>query len=420
MDKFVIEGGTNLRGSVDIGGAKNAVLPIMAATIIASGKYKILNVPRLKDTLTMKKLLEIVGAKIQYSDNTMEIDSTNCNTPVAPYDLVKTMRASFYVLGPFLSRFGEAHVSLPGGCAWGPRPVNYHLQAIEAMGGEIDLSDGMIVAKGRMKGSTITFENSSVGATGNTLMAAVLAEGKTIINNAAKEPEIVSLCHFLEKMGAEIKGVGTSELIISGKKNLNADIEYTIIPDRVEAGTFLLAAASTYGDVTLTNVNPSHLKILLSMLKEAGFNLEISPNTIRIQSVQDSIKPINMETQIYPGFPTDLQAQWMALMSIADGKSRIIENVYKDRFTHIAELNRFGAKIDLNQNYAYIEGVSQLTGAPVMSTDIRASASLIIGALSAEGNSEISRIYHIDRGYEKIELKLKKIGANIKRINSNL
>ena len=420
MDKFVIDGGRNLRGSVDISGAKNAVLPIMAATIIASGKYKILNVPRLKDTLTMKKLLEIVGAKIHYSDNTMEIDSTNCNTPVAPYDLVKTMRASFYVLGPFLSRFGEAHVSLPGGCAWGPRPVNYHLQAIEAMGGEIDLSDGMIVAKGRMKGASITFENSSVGATGNTLMAAVLAEGKTIINNAAKEPEIVSLCHFLEKMGAEIKGVGTSELIISGKKNLNADIEYTIIPDRVEAGTFLLAAASTYGDVTLTNVNPSHLKILLSMLKEAGFNLEISPNTIRIQSVQDSIKPINMETQIYPGFPTDLQAQWMALMSIADGKSIIIENVYKDRFTHIAELNRFGAKIDLKQNYAYIEGVRQLKGAPVMSTDIRASASLIIGALSAEGNSQISRIYHIDRGYEQIELKLKKLGANIKRINSNL
>ena len=420
MDKFVIDGGRNLRGSVDISGAKNAVLPIMAATIIASGKYKILNVPRLKDTLTMKKLLEIVGAKIHYSDNTMEIDSTNCNTPVAPYDLVKTMRASFYVLGPFLSRFEEAHVSLPGGCAWGPRPVNYHLQAIEAMGGEIDLSDGMIVAKGRMKGASITFENSSVGATGNTLMAAVLAEGKTIINNAAKEPEIVSLCHFLEKMGAEIKGVGTSELIISGKKNLNADIEYTIISDRVEAGTFLLAAASTYGDVTLTNVNPSHLKILLSMLKEAGFNLEISPNTIRIQSVQDSIKPINMETQIYPGFPTDLQAQWMALMSIADGKSIIIENVYKDRFTHIAELNRFGAKIDLKQNYAYIEGVRQLKGAPVMSTDIRASASLIIGALSAEGNSQISRIYHIDRGYEQIELKLKKLGANIKRINSNL
>ncbi len=420
MDKFVIDGGRNLRGSVDISGAKNAVLPIMAATIIASGKYKILNVPRLKDTLTMKKLLEIVGAKIHYSDNTMEIDSTNCNTPVAPYDLVKTMRASFYVLGPFLSRFGEAHVSLPGGCAWGPRPVNYHLQAIEAMGGEIDLSDGMIVAKGRMKGTSITFENSSVGATGNTLMAAVLAEGKTIINNAAKEPEIVSLCHFLEKMGAEIKGVGTSKLIISGKKNLNADIEYTIIPDRVEAGTFLLAAASTYGDVTLTNVNPSHLKILLSMLKEAGFNLEISPNTIRIQSVQDSIKPINMETQIYPGFPTDLQAQWMALMTIADGKSIIIENVYKDRFTHIAELNRFGAKIDIKHNYAYIEGVRQLKGAPVMSTDIRASASLIIGALSAEGNSQISRIYHIDRGYEQIELKLKKIGANIKRINSNL
>ena len=420
MDKFVIDGGRNLRGSVDIGGAKNAVLPIMAATIIASGKYKILNVPRLKDTLTMKKLLEIVGAKIHYSDNTMEIDSTNCNTPVAPYDLVKTMRASFYVLGPFLSRFGEAHVSLPGGCAWGPRPVNYHLQAIEAMGGEIHLSDGMIVAKGRMKGASITFENSSVGATGNTLMAAVLAEGITIINNAAKEPEIVSLCHFLEKMGAEIKGIGTSELIISGKEKLNADIEYTIIPDRIEAGTFLLAAASTYGDVTLTNVNPSHLKILLSMLKEVGFNLDISPNTIRIQSVQDSIKPINMETEIYPGFPTDLQAQWMALMTIADGKSIIVENVYKDRFTHIAELNRFGAQINLNQNYSYIEGVGQLKGAPVMSTDIRASASLIIGALSAEGKSEISRIYHIDRGYEQIELKLKKIGANIQRINSNL
>ncbi len=417
MDKFIIEGGTSLKGSVSIGGAKNAVLPIMAATIITGGKYKIFNVPRLKDTLTMKKLLEIIGAKIKYTDNTMEIDSSGCNSPIAPYDLVKTMRASFYVLGPFLSRFKEAHVSLPGGCAWGPRPVDYHLQAIELMGGIIELSDGMIIAKGKMKGAKVSFKNSSVGATGNTLMAAVLADGITIINNAATEPEIVTLCHFLQKMGAEIDGVGTSILKITGQKSLNADFEYTVIPDRIEAGTFLLAAASTYGDITLTNVNPNHLNILLEMLIQAGFKLTIFSNEIRIYSISRKIKSINMETNIYPGYPTDLQAQWMALMSIAEGNSTIIENVYKDRFTHIAELNRFGAKIKLNQNSASIIGIKELKGAPVMSTDIRASASLLIAALSASGRSEISRIYHIDRGYEQIESKLKLLGANIKRIN---
>jgi UDP-N-acetylglucosamine 1-carboxyvinyltransferase len=416
MDKFIINGGNKLNGSVDIGGAKNAVLPIMAATIISAGKYKIYNVPKLKDTLTMKKLLEIVGAKISYLNNTMDIDTTHCNTPIAPYELVKTMRASFYVLGPFLSRFKEAHVSLPGGCAWGPRPVNYHLQAIEAMGGEIDLSDGMIVAKGSLKGAEIKFKISSVGATGNTLMAAVLADGITIIRNAAKEPEIVSLCIFLQKMGAEIDGIGTSDLKITGKKSLNSDIEYKVIPDRIEAGTFLLAAASTFGEVTINNIEPKHLKLLLLMLEKSGFYLHIGNNAITIQSKNDSIIPINMNTEIYPGFPTDLQAQWMSLMAISRGRSTIVENVYKDRFTHIAELNRFGAKIELDQNTAYITGVKELNGAPVMSTDIRASASLIIAALSANGESEISRIYHIDRGYENIEYKLKKLGADIKRI----
>ena len=417
MDKFIIHGGKKLKGAVEIGGAKNAVLPIMAATIIHGGKYRLLNVPRLKDTITMKKLLEIVGASINYNGNVMDIDTRNCNTPIAPYDLVKTMRASFYVLGPFLSRFERAEVSLPGGCAWGPRPVNYHLQAIESMGGTVDLTDGMIVVKGKMHGAEITFENSSVGATGNTLMAAVMAEGVTIINNAAKEPEIESLCEFLIKMGASISGVGTSILTVTGMQSLNADIEYTVIPDRIEAGTFLIAGACTFGDVTVNNVYPNHLEILLLMLKEVGFDIEINDTSIRIQSSNNFIKSKDMETDIYPGFPTDLQAQWMSLMSIANGRSKITENVYKDRFTHIAELNRFGAKIELDRNIAHTEGIDQFKGAPVMSTDIRASASLIIAALSAKGKSIISRIYHIDRGYENIEEKFKILGANIERIN---
>ena len=418
MDKFIIEGGTPLNGKVKVSGAKNAVLPIMAATIIAPGKYRIHNVPELRDTLTMKRLLEMVGAAVHYEDNTMQIDTFKCDTPTAPYDLVKTMRASFYVLGPFLSRFNYAEVSLPGGCAWGPRPVNYHLQAMEALGAEVDLSDGMIIAKGDLKGALIDFERSSVGATGNALMAAVTAHGKTVIKNAAREPEIGALCIFLKKMGAEIIGVGTDEITIQGKQELKADVDYTVIPDRIEAGTFLIAGAITNGDITVENIEPDHLIIVSKCLNDAGFKLDFKQNAIRIQSSGNSIQPVDITTAIYPGFPTDLQAQWMALMTKAKGQSTITEEIYTDRFTHIAELSRFGAHIRLINNQAIIKGMEILKGAPVMSTDIRASASLILAALSSEGTSSITRVYHIDRGYDKIEEKLTTLCARIKRVKN--
>ena len=416
MDKFIIEGGTPLRGKVKVSGAKNAVLPIMAATIIAPGEYRIHNVPELRDTLTMKRLLEMVGASVHYENNTMQINTSKCDTPTAPYDLVKTMRASFYVLGPFLSRFNYAEVSLPGGCAWGPRPVNYHLQAMEALGAEVDLSDGMIIAKGNLKGALIDFERSSVGATGNALMAAVTAQGKTLIKNAAREPEIGALCIFLKKMGAEIIGEGTDEITIQGKRELKADIDYTMIPDRIEAGTFLIAGAITAGDITVENIKTDHLNIVSKCLNDAGFKLDFKQNAIRIQSSGNSIQPVDITTAIYPGFPTDLQAQWMALMTKAKGQSTITEEIYTDRFTHIAELSRFGAHIRLINNQAIIKGMEILKGAPVMSTDIRASASLILAALSSEGTSSITRVYHIDRGYDKIEKKLTTLFARIKRV----
>ena len=415
MDKFIIDGGQPLNGVVSVSGAKNTVLPIMVATIIAPGEYKLKNVPELRDTFTMKRLLEIVGAKIKFQNNIMEINTSGCNSPVAPYELVKTMRASFYVLGPFMSRFNYAEVSLPGGCAWGPRPVNYHLQALEKLGAEIVLKNGMIFAKGKLKGTTIQFKQSSVGATGNTIMAAVTAKGKTIIKNAAREPDIEALCIFLKKMGADIQGHGNNQIVIRGKKELHAGIEYTIIPDRIEAGTLLIAAAITKGDILLKNVDPNHMNIVLEYFKYAGFNIIIDKDSIRIHSNHPYILPVKMTTEIYPGFPTDLQAQWMALMTQANGYSTITENIYSDRFTHIPELSRFGANIDLNQNMASINGNDNLIAAPVMSTDIRASASLIIAALAARGISTISRIYHIDRGYENIELKLKDLGADIMR-----
>ena len=416
MDKFIIEGGIPLEGEVEISGAKNAVLPIMAATIIAPGNYRLNNVPQLRDTVTMKRLLEMVGATVHCIDNTLDIDTTHCDTPVASYDLVKTMRASFYVLGPLLSRFQYAEVSLPGGCAWGPRPVNYHIQAMESLGAEIELVDGMIIAKGNLKGGQINFDQSSVGATGNALMAAVTAKGVTNINNAAQEPEIEALGIFLNQMGAEITGLGTRKITVYGKKELRPSIEFTIIPDRIEAGTFLIAAATTRGNIKIINADTVHMEIVLRYLQEAGFQITIENDTIQIKMRNHYINPVNISTDIYPGFPTDLQAQWMALMTKAKGTSTIIEEIYTDRFTHIAELSRFGANIQLIGNKANIHGVRSLTGAPVMSTDIRASASLIIAALCAEGESSISRIYHIDRGYDQIESKFSRLGANIKRV----
>ena len=414
MDKIIVDGGKQLNGKVKIGGAKNAVLPIMTACILAPGKYTLTNVPDLRDTRTMSELLCRIGADVKYENNILQINTENCNSPEAPYELVKTMRASFYVLGPLLSRFGISKVSLPGGCAWGPRPVNYHIEALEKLGANIQLNNGYIIAKGNLKGEEITFKNTSVGATGNTLMAAVKANGTTIINNAAIEPEISLLCNFLNKMGAEISGVGTKTLTISGVTELKSVNSFKIIPDRIEAGTFLIATAMTGGSVELIDVNANHLKCVLDNLVVAGSEIDISDNNIKINSSK-IVNSVSMVTAPYPGFPTDLQAQWMALMTISRGQSIITDEVYLDRFTHVAELNRLGANIRLNKNKAFINGVPFLKGAQLMSTDIRASASLIISALSAQGISEISRVYHIDRGYEKIENKFMKLGANIWR-----
>ena len=416
MDKLIIHGQKPLSGSVKISGAKNAVLPIMTAAIMAEGKSRIKRVPDLRDTRTMIKLLEIVGAKCTFDNGSLIIDGSTVNNPEAPYDLVKTMRASFYVLGPLLARFGSVKVSLPGGCAWGPRPVDFHLKGLEKLGAKITLNSGYILAEAkRLKGTKINFEFPSVGATGNIAMAATTAQGTTVIENAAREPEIVQLCEYLNAMGASINGIGTSRIIIEGVDSLHS-AEIKVIPDRIEAGTFLMAGA-VLGKIKLMDVNPSHLDTVLLKLKEIGADINTSSNSITINPT-DNIKPVDMTTAVYPGFATDLQAQWVALMTIAAGSSVITDTVYHDRFSHIPELNRFGANIRVDNNTAFVRGVEELVGAPVMSTDIRASAALIIAGLFAKGKTTVSRIYHIDRGYEKIEDKFRLLGANIYRENS--
>ena len=413
MDKLVVNGGKALSGKVKISGAKNAVLPIMASSLLVEGITVIKNVPNLRDTRTFIELLSMLGAECAFENSTLTIDATTITSLEAPYDLVKTMRASFYVMGPLLGRFGETKVSLPGGCAWGPRPVDYHLKGFECLGAKIDLSHGYILAQSdNLTGGNISFEIASVGATANILMAAVLANGQTVISNAAIEPHIVQLCDVLVKMGADIDGIGTNELIINGVQKLSP-IEITVIPDMIEAGTFLMAGA-TLGDIELENVDPSHLSIVLEKLDAAGCDISSTPNSIKIKRT-DTIKPVDVITDVHPGFPTDLQAQWIALMSVANGKSVVTESIYLDRFSHVPELVRLGANISLEKNIATIYGQDKLVGAQVMSTDIRASASLVIAALIAEGRSDISRIYHIDRGYENIEEKFRLLGADIHR-----
>ena len=414
MDKIIIQGQNSLSGSVTISGAKNAVLPIMTAALMAEGESVISRVPDLRDTRTMIKLMEIVGAKCSMEGNCLKIDADSVNNPEAPYDLVKTMRASFYVLGPLLARFGTVKVSLPGGCAWGPRPVDFHLKGLEKLGAKVTLRSGYILAEAKkLKGANINFEFPSVGATGNIVMAAATADGITTIENAAREPEIVQLCDYLNKMGASISGIGTSKIIIEGVESLYpANID--VIPDRIEAGTFLMAGA-LMGKITLNEVNPEHLDAVLQKLKEVGALIETTSNSVTIEP--GGLKPADMKTAVYPGFATDLQAQWVALMSLADGSSMVTDTVYHDRFSHVPELNRFGANIKVDKNTAFIRGVKELVGAPVMSTDIRASAALIIAALAANGQTEVSRVYHIDRGYERIEEKFRNLGAEISRVN---
>ena len=416
MDKYLINGGNKLNGSVTISGSKNAALPIITATIIEPGIYTLYNMPQLSDTRTMAKLIKIIGGKAYFENNVMYIDTTECNSPIAPYDLVKTMRASFYVLGPFMSRFGKATVSLPGGCAWGPRPVDYHLTALEQMGADVSLDSGNIEVKGLLRGSDIKFKQSSVGATGNIIMASVKAHGETIIREYAKEPEIEDLICFLRNMDASIDLFGTRDLKIIGKKTLAGGGEHTIIPDRIEAATFMIAVAICGGEVTINKINPDHLVAITNKLIEVGIDISVHHDSIDIKS-SGSINPVDIITEPYPGFPTDIQAQWMAMMAFSNGNSKIIENIYKDRFSHISELSRFGSRIELNDNIATTYGRENLRPAPVMSTDIRASAALVLAALGIKGGSSVSRIYHLDRGYERFEQKMTQLGADIKRSN---
>ena len=413
MDKLIIDGGKPLSGSVEISGAKNSVLPIMALSLLADGESILHRVPDLRDTQTFLKLLNLLGANSSFENHSLTIDGSNITSLEAPYDLVKTMRASFYVMGPLLGRFGEARVSLPGGCAWGPRPVDYHLKGFEKMGAEVILEDGYIIARAKkLVGADIHFEIASVGATANIAMAAVLADGTTTINNAAAEPHIVQLCETVNLMGADIQGICSNKLTINGVSKLNP-FEISVIPDMIEAGTFLFAGAAL-GDITLSNVDPSHLSIILDKLSQAGCTLNTTSNSITINRC-DSLKSVDVSTDVYPGFATDLQAQWIALMSISDGACVVTDNIYHDRFSHVPELNRLSADITTENNSAFVRGVKKLKGAQVMSTDIRASASLVIAGLIAKGRTEISRVYHIDRGYEKIEEKFQSIGGSIYR-----
>ena len=417
MDSFIIKGPSKLNGEVNISGSKNAALPILTACLAKPGLYNLKNVPNLRDTRTMITLLKIIGAKVSRSNNTLIIDSMKCDNPEAPYKLVKTMRASFYVLGPLLSRFKYAKVSLPGGCAWGPRPIDFHLNAFKKLGANVTLKSGYIVTEGSLKGNVIELPKPSVGATGNVIMACSNLNEHVTIINAAKEPEIVDLCKFLEKTGVKFKGIGSSHLTIIGTQGeISKPINYSIIPDRIEAGTFLIACAAVGGDITLNNVYPNHLLHVIDNLEKTGSNIQKGSDWIRIISNQKN-NPVNIKTDVYPGFPTDLQAQWIAYMSVIKGESIIEDTIYKDRFTHVPELNRLGAKIILNNNVATVNGVNELFATNIMSTDIRASASLIIASMCAHGTSVLSRIYHIDRGYEQIENKLMLIGANIKRVN---
>ncbi len=415
MDKFIIHGGKKLNGTVAISGAKNASLALMPAALLASGTFHLTNTPELRDVHTMSALLRSMGMHIELKNHVLTLDTRGVNKHDAPYEHVKKMRASIYVLGPLLARYGRARVSLPGGCAWGPRPVNLHIEGMKKLGAAIDIEHGYIIAKAaKLTGTKIHFDISSVGATGNVLMAAVLAQGTTTITNAAIEPEITALAKFLVNMGARINGIGTNTLEIEGTHELHAT-DFETIPDRIEAGTFLCAAAMTGGSVTLTNVQPEHFSAVAAKLEDAGCRTEVQGSRFKVIA-PDQIKPVDATAIIYPGFPTDMQAQWIALMSIADGTSIITDTVYLDRFKHVPELERLGANIELKENAAIVRGVKKLTGAKVMSTDLRASASLILAGLVAEGTTEVLRVYHLDRGYEAIERKLRALGADIERV----
>ncbi len=416
MDAIEIVGGRRLAGEIAISGAKNAALPMMAASLLIPGKVHVHNVPRLRDIETMLELLRLLGVEAGYEDHSLMLDATRISATEAPYDLVRQMRASIYVLGPLLARLGTARVSLPGGCAWGPRPVDLHIKGIERLGAEVTLDHGYIVAgapKG-LRGARIAFDISSVGATGNVMMAACLARGTTTIENAAAEPEITALAGFLNAAGARINGQGTKVIMIEGVDSLRP-IEWTNIPDRIETGTYLVAGAISMGEIVCAGARPDHLTHVLSRLRDMGCEISVAEDRIRLRA-GNRLKPVDVRTEVYPGFPTDLQAQFMALLAVADGSAIIEETIYSDRFTHVPELERLGARITLRGSVASVRGVDHLQGTRVMSTDIRASSALILAGLVAHGTTIVSRVYHIDRGYEAIERKLSGVGAAIRRI----
>jgi UDP-N-acetylglucosamine 1-carboxyvinyltransferase len=418
MDKIIIEGGRPLHGTIRVSGAKNAALPLMAAAILAPGEHVLHNVPDLRDTRTMLTLLSSFGLKWQrrQKDGALVLDSTTIDNVEASYDLVKTMRASVLVLGPLLARMGKARVSLPGGCAIGARPIDFHIQGLARLGVESTLANGYVEGSidGRLQGNVIYFDIPSVTGTENLLMAATLAEGVTEIKNAAREPEIANLIDMLTGMGAKIEGRGSDCLRVTGVKRLRP-AEATIIPDRIETGTYLIAAAAAGGELTVTGGNPEHLGALLEKLREAGVEISVIGRDIKVGR-QRVLQSVDIKTLPYPGFPTDLQAQIMALMCLGNGLSVIAETIFENRFMHVAELRRMGAEIKVDGHSAIIKGVGALTGAPVMATDLRASASLVVAALAASGETEISRVYHLDRGYDNLVGKLAGVGAVVRRV----
>lgn len=419
MDKLVIVGGKPLNGSVCISGAKNAVLPILSATLLTDKKIILTNIPHLRDVTTMMTLLCRMGVDATVGDKMcVEVDASRVNSYKAPYELVKTMRASILVLGPLLARFGRAEVSLPGGCAIGSRPVNLHIDALTKMGAHITVTDGYIHAsvKNKLHGADLTFEKITVTGTENILMAAVFAEGTTILRNSAQEPEVTDLANFLNRLGANIEGVGTDTLIIHGVTHLNGG-KYRVLPDRIETGTYLVAAAMTGGKITVKDVAPDTLKVVLEKLKEAGAAITYGEDWITLDMQGKRPRAVNIETAPYPEMPTDMQAQFLALNTIAEGSSTTTETIFENRFMHVPELQRMGAAIQLDGNTAFCTGKSGIKGAPVMATDLRASAGLVLAGLVAQGETVVDRIYHVDRGYECIEEKLSQLGANVHRVS---
>lgn len=416
MEKIIITGNGPLRGEVRVAGAKNAALPIIAAALLSAQPLRIGNVPGVRDISTVLYLMDLLGVQSQRSGTDLHIDTSKVHSVHAPYELVKTIRASILLLGPLLARFGEADVSLPGGCAIGSRPVNEHIAGLEALGAEIRIEAGYIKAKAaRLRGAHFSFDVPSVTATENLMMAACLADGMTTMENCALEPEIGDLAQLLVAMGAKISGAGTSTIVIEGVQELHG-AEHRVPPDRIETGTFLVAAAATRGSIRVLDTNPDFLHHVLGKLEQAGCRLELGPDWIQLDTRNKRCKAVNIHTAPYPAFPTDMQAQFMALNALAEGSSTVVENIFENRFMHVAELQRMGADIELQGHTAIVHGSERLQGAPVMATDLRASASLIIAALGADGDTTIDRVYHLDRGYANIDTKLAELGAVIRRV----